>query len=276
MPWVGFMSRVRFLGAHGGQSLQAQSTCLQVSDTCVIDAGNLMTGLEPAQARTLTNVFLTHAHLDHIVDLAFFLDHYYAERSDTLHIYGLPETLSALKTHFFNDVIWPDFTQIMLANQRPSLVLQPIALDAPVAIDSQLTLTAVWSNHSVACCGFVIESDQGALLFGADSWKNPAFWHRVNQHQQIHAVVVDVSFPDRLRSLAYASYHLTPTLLAETLTELTRPEVKVYAWHLKPAFLDEIQAEWQALGFEPDHVLQDGDTIDLASGLKYSPKNQHA
>lgn len=36
------MTEVRFLGAHGGQTQSAKTTCLQVSPTTVIDAGNLV------------------------------------------------------------------------------------------------------------------------------------------------------------------------------------------------------------------------------------------
>ncbi|KUJ72690.1 HD domain-containing phosphohydrolase [Thiomicrospira sp. WB1] len=263
------MSRIRFLGAHGGRAQSAKTTCLQVTPTTLIDAGHIMGGLTEAEALSIERIFLTHAHLDHILDIAFFIDHFFARRQFPLKIYGLPDTLAALRQHFFNEAIWPDFTLIDLPglNNR-AIELVELSMDVPVDVDQGICLTPIPSHHTVACCGYVIESSAGAMVFGGDGWKNPALWQRVNADPAIHSVVIDVSFPDRLRSVAEKSRHLTPTLLVEDMKALTRSDVSVYAWHIKPAFADEIFQEWTGLGLSASHLLTEGDELDLASGQK--------
>ena len=265
------MSRIRFLGAHGGRAQSAKTTCLQVTPTTLIDAGHILGGLTEDEALAVERVFLTHAHLDHILDIAFYIDHFFARRQTPLKIYGLPETLQALKDHLFNEAIWPDFTLIALPGQaHRAIELIELTLDAPICVDQGITLTPILSHHTVACCGYLIESEEGALVFGGDGWKNPELWQRVNANTAIKSVVVDVSFPDRLRSVAQQSRHLTPTLLAEEMQALTRSDVAVYAWHIKPAFSDEIFQEWLTLGLSPSQILTEGDELDLSTGQKTS------
>ena len=70
------MNSIHFLGAHGSRTATAQTTCIQLSPTTLIDAGNIMAGLGEA-ANLVERIFLTHAHLDHIIDLGFFIDHFF-------------------------------------------------------------------------------------------------------------------------------------------------------------------------------------------------------
>lgn len=263
------MSRIRFLGAHGGRAQSAKTTCLQVTPTTLIDAGNIMGGLGEEKALAIEAVFLTHAHLDHILDIGFYIDHFFARRQTPLKIYGLPETLQALKTHLFNETIWPDFTSIKLPCQTcQAIELIELTLDVPVTIDQGVTLTPVVSHHTVACCGYLIEKDDRALLFGGDGWKNRELWQRVNTNTAIKAVVIDVSFPERLHTVAEQSKHLTPRMLVEEMQSLSRTDVLVYAWHIKPAFSDEIFQEWLSFGLSPELILTEGDELDLATGEK--------
>ncbi|WP_019895610.1 HD domain-containing phosphohydrolase [Hydrogenovibrio halophilus] len=265
------MSRIRFLGAHGGRAQSAKTTCLQVTPTTLIDAGHILGGLTEDEALAIERVFLTHAHLDHILDIAFYIDHFFARRQTPLKIYGLPETLQALKDHLFNEAIWPDFTLIALPGQaHRAIELIELTPDLPIGIDQGMTLTPILSHHTVACCGYLIENDQGGVAFGGDGWKNPELWERVNANANIKSVVMDVSFPDRLRFVAEQSRHLTPTLLAEEMQALTRSDVAVYAWHIKPAFSDEIFQEWIGLGLSLSQILTEGDELDLATGEKTS------
>lgn len=266
------MNSIRFLGAHGGRANQAQTTCIQVSETTLIDAGNVMSALGE-QAAKIERIFLTHAHLDHILDIGFFIDHFFSQREKPLQIYGLKATIEVLKQHIFNDQIWPDFAQIpLIHSQDYAIQFYPIELNQPYEVEPGLVLTPVKAYHTVDACGYLIERDGGAILFGGDSYKNPGLWDLVNHHHSIRSVILDVSFPNRLHSVAQASLHLTPALMAEELANLKRDDVAVYVFHIKPAFADEIEAELLEMGIGAESVLSEGDQIDLNSGQRISAR----
>ncbi len=256
---------IRFLGVHGSPSAQRRPTCIQVSARTLVDAGYVM-GLGQAAAQ-VDHVFLTHAHLDHVLDLGFLVDSFFEQRTQPLRVYGLPSVLAAIKAHLFNDVIWPDFSRIALLGQaQAALVFVPLRLHEAVAVEPGLLITPVEANHSVEACGYVIERAGVSCLFSGDTYCNSALWARVNRDKGIRSVVVDVSFPNRLADLAQASRHLTPSLLAQGLSELRRDDVAVYVFHLKPSFREEIVGELLALGLPAKAVLEDGACLALADG----------
>jgi len=257
---------IKFLGAHGSKAGQQTTTCIQLSDKTLIDAGNVMAALGE-KAVDVESIFLTHSHLDHILDIGFFIDHFFAKRRTSLKIYGLSATLIALKKHIFNNDIWPDFSQIPLLDSA-ELAIQfiEIQLDKTYSPEFGLHLTPIKANHTVDCCGYVIERDGSALLFSGDTYTNPEIWQRLNHRPDIKAVVLDVSFPNRMAGIAKASLHLTPALLAQELCQLSRDDIQLYVFHLKPAYQDEIKTELFQMGLTSEQLLEEFDVINLDDG----------
>ena len=68
----------------------------------------------------LEAVLVSHAHLDHVRDLATIADNRCQNDADPLVIAGTKETIAILKKHFFNDLLWPDFSRIPNA-RRPAI-----------------------------------------------------------------------------------------------------------------------------------------------------------
>ena len=54
---------------------------------------------------------------------------------------------------------------------------------------------------------------------------------------------VETSFPDRLKSLAQQTGHLTPGMLIKELEKLDKLEVPVKIFHMKPQYLEGLSAE---------------------------------
>jgi HD-GYP domain-containing protein (c-di-GMP phosphodiesterase class II)/ribonuclease BN (tRNA processing enzyme) len=256
-----------FLGAHGSKAGKQSTTCIQLSDKTLIDAGNVMSAMGE-RAVEVESIFLTHSHLDHILDIGFFIDHFFAKRRNSLKIYGLAATLKALKKHIFNNDIWPDFAEIPLVDSA-EFAIQFITIDYDQTYypEADLALTPIRAQHTVDCCGYIIERNGSALLFSGDTYTNPALWQTLNRRDDIKALVLDVSFPNRMSSIAKASLHLTPRLLAQELEQLERNDVSVYVFHIKPAYQDEIKAELRQLGLQDTQFLDEMDVIDLDDGL---------
>ena len=63
--------------------------------------------------------------------------------------------------------------------------------------------------------------------------------------------------------LARMSKHLTPALLAQEFRKLGRNDLSVYAYHLKPAFRDQILRELRELHISGLKVLEEDQTLTI-------------
>lgn len=260
------MTTVKILGAQGSRSDNAFTTCIQVSKNTLIDAGNIMQALGE-EALHVNRIFFSHAHLDHIIDSAFLMDNFFAKRTEPLKLYALPETILALKTHIFNWDIWPDFGEIhLIGTKKPAVEYIEIEPNMRYEIEEGITLTPILANHTVACCGYIIEKEGSGILFSGDTYKNPSVWEMLNARNDIKALIIDVSFPNRFSKIAKESKHLTPKLLSEELSLLTRTNLKVYINHLKPFYAEQTIQELYTVGIEQKSILSDGELIDLSTG----------
>ena len=260
------MLGIRILGAQGSRAEKANTTCLQITKNTLIDAGNIIQGLGD-DARYIDNIFLSHSHLDHIIDSAFLIDNFFAQREKPLKIYALQETLDALRKYVFNWEIWPDFGTINLINTNiPSLEYIPIEFNKEYKIEDNITLTPIEAVHTVPTCGYLIKSTEGSIVFSGDTFKNENLWNLVNKNHDIKAVMVDVSFPNAQSKVAQDSRHLTANFLREDISILEREDVSIYINHLKPFYKKEIVSELKEIGIEEENVLNDGEIISFSSG----------
>lgn len=253
------------LGSYGGVDTDKKTTCLQVSQHVVIDAGNIIQGLGK-KGLAINHIFLSHSHLDHIVDIPFLIDNFYSQRQESLKIYGLPETLKAVKENLFGGDIWPDFSQIPLLGQSsPSMEFIPIEFEKKYEIDG-VRLTPFPSNHTVPCCGFIIEKEGNGVIYSGDTFVTDRFWEIVNTRPSLHALIIDVSFPDFLENVAIASKHLTPKYFKTELEKLKRNDIKIYVNHLKPSFYDIIASQLEEINDHHIIIADDMLRIDYATG----------
>src|SRR6185295_10166382 len=77
-----------------------------------IDAGALTSGLDLKAQFRLSACLVSHAHLDHIRDLATIADNRCQADCEPLLIAATKPTIAVLKKHFFNGLLWPDFSVI--------------------------------------------------------------------------------------------------------------------------------------------------------------------
>ena len=256
---------IKILGAYGAKTLDTAMTCIQVDDDILIDAGNIMHALEEG-AKDVNHIFISHTHLDHIVDIPFLMDIYFDSRTTPLMIYGLEGTINNLKKHIFNWDIWPDFSSINLPNTDiPSMQFNVIKENEELTLNNT-TLKPIKTEHTNSSCGYVITKDDSSIFFTADTYKCQNIWDEINNNHKIKSIIIDISFPSALNTLAYDSKHLTPDLLNEELSLLKRDNIKIFINHLKPVFIDEIKDEIQTKYpniLNGGQILIDGDKIDL-------------
>lgn len=256
------MPSIRILGAYGTKSPTCGSSAFLVNDKHTIDAGNILIPLNEKSV-DIETIWLTHSHLDHISDIAFMLDNYYAKRTKSLCIRGLKATLNTLKTHFFNHKIWPDFSQIPLSNGIDMcLVYEEISLGIPYSIADSCYIEAFATDHTVPSCGYIITQADKSVLISADTYSLETVIEAVKHKKDISSLVIECSFPSSLNALAKESKHLTPELLFSQLKQIKNEKLKLYINHMKPSYIKEISDEIEILKGEWDvTLLTDGALI---------------
>lgn len=253
---------IRFLGTSGSKKEGHGSSCVQVTDTIVIDAGNLIHGLKD-EAKHIEHIFLTHSHLDHISDIAFLIDTYLVERETPLKIYGLKETLDALSGNIFNWNIWPDFKEISLIKSgHKSIKFIEIQLEQEYQFE-EVSLKPIAMNHTVPTCGYVIKKEDFSVIYATDTYICDTIWKEANNNLEIESIVIDVSFPSDMEALAQQSKHLTPRLLKGELTKLSRDDVNIYVTHIKPYYQENVERELEILEVlkNSGRVIRDGEYL---------------
>lgn len=252
--------RVRVLGCSGAIAKDCRTTSFLIDDDTLIDAGTGVGDLTLEEMRSIERVFLTHSHLDHVAALPLMVDAVGAARQRPLQIYALPETIRALQSHIFNDVIWPDFSRIP-SEASPFIQFQEIAIGQTQSAGANL-VEVLAATHTVAAAGFAVSAGKGCWVFTGDTERNPALWARLNQ-LDVSMLVIETAFSNRESLLARRSLHLSPQALALELEYIDAAKrFPIYITHTKPAETGLIMAEIQQ--FDHDiRWLRAGDVFDI-------------
>ena len=238
--------KIRLLGSSVQDPARRQYvTSYLINGTVGIDAGATGFHATPGDQEAIEHVFLTHSHIDHTASLPIFVENAWTPAAGCPTIYGSRETLHAVQTHIFNDVIWPDFVSLS-RNMPPFLRLCPVEAEVPVEA-AGLTVTPVHVNHLVPTLAYVVSDSKSAVIFGADSGPTERIWEVARQTPNLRAVFLEACFPNSLEGLARASLHLTPDMFAGEVAKIPAG-VKIVAVHIKVRYREHVVRELEALG----------------------------
>ncbi len=260
---------VRVLGCHGsGQLVPGQNGPIQcgtcgflINDQLLVDAGTIGSRLFLDEQRRIRVVLLTHLHFDHIRELPTLADNLVGEIDGPVVIAAIPEVLNGLRTHIFNDTVYPDFFRLP-DPAKPvfvSLELHP----GQETLLCGLGVMPILVNHVVPTVGFLLREGDRTVLYSGDTYHTDALWQAAKGVDGLKAAFIESSFPNEMNELARVAKHLTPALLAEEFAKMERPELPVYAYHLKPRFRDQIRQELGQLGIRHLTALEEGQTLVL-------------
>ena len=255
---------IKVLGAYGTKSKGYGTSAIYLNRENVIDAGNL---LEPLNIESIEieNIWMTHSHLDHIIDIAYILDNYFNLRKKSLNIIGLPETIQAIKENFLNNTIWPDFSKIKLVgSDKMAVSYTEIELGKEYTIGEGETIKAFPTDHTVPSCGYIYKKGKSAILMTLDTYSLETLIAEVDEDESINSIIVECSFPNELEDLAKMSKHLTPKLLFKQLEKLKRENITLYINHIKPSFFKKISDEIEEFrGKWAVNIVNDGNFINF-------------
>jgi 3',5'-cyclic-nucleotide phosphodiesterase len=227
------------------------------------DAGGLSRTLPIERQIALETVVVSHSHLDHVRDLATLADTRTQRGSPPLRVLASAHTLAALRRHLFNGAIWPDFTRIP-SERRPALRFVEIRPGVRFRAGG-FSFLPIPVHHSVPALGFLVRTDDGAVLISGDTGPTRDIWAAARRAgTRLRGVFAECSFPGRFRELADHSGHYCPDSLARDLRTLgpALGSVPVFLYHVKPGFGPEIE----------DEIHREIDGVVLArSGLLFRP-----
>jgi cAMP phosphodiesterase len=233
---------LRVIGCHGGETPHHRTSAFVLDERLAIDAGSLTSGLDLKSQFRLQAALISHAHLDHVRDLATIADNRCQADCEPLIVAASGPTLRVLKKHFFNNLLWPDFTEIP-SKTRPTLRFVELKTEKPVEI-AGYTVRSIAVNHTIDSSGFIVESKGQAIAYSGDTGPTDRLWELLNAQENLKALLLEVSFPNREQRLATVSGHHTPRTLIRDLKKFDRPkDLPALLYHVKPVFQSEVEQE---------------------------------
>jgi 3',5'-cyclic-nucleotide phosphodiesterase len=167
-------------------------------------------------------------------------------------------TIEALKKHFFNDKLWPDFSKIPDASSR-TVVFQKLKPNTTSEVCGY-QVTPVPVDHSVEAVALIVGDGRVAVAYSGDTGPTEALWEVLAGRADLRALVMEVAFPNGQTRLARASGHNTPETLEKELKKLgDKRDLPVLLFHIKPVFQREVEKELARVKARNNTILQLGD-----------------
>ena len=238
---------LRVLGCHGGETPHHRTSAFLLDQKLVIDAGALTSTLALEEQYALEAAVVSHAHLDHVRDLATLADNRCQAGCPPLPIGATRRTIATLKKHFFNNRLWPDFS-VIPSIARPTIrwVVVP-AGEKPVQLGGY-EIRGVPVSHTIDTTALIVTGGGGTLAYSGDTGPTDRLWETLARQPDLRALIMEVSFPNREQRIASLSGHHTPRTLAADLRKLARPkDLPTLLFHIKPRYQREVERECAGL-----------------------------
>jgi len=236
------------------------TTSFLLNGRVLIDAGTITTQLSMEEQRNIDHILITHAHLDHVKDIMFLADNLaYLQKDRPVMVYGTPHIIDALRDHLFNGVIWPDFSTLP-SSEEPILKFTNITPGERITLNN-LEVTAITVHHVVETVGYLVEAEEGAVLFIGDTGPTEEIWNVASTAESLKAIFIETSLPDDMMEIADVTGHLTPSILEQELKKLNAGHPDIYLYHMKLPYHKPIQNEIALIRGRNIHILQDGMVI---------------
>jgi ribonuclease BN (tRNA processing enzyme) len=125
------------------------------------------------------------------------------------------------------------------------------------------SVTPISVNHTVPAVGYLVEGKKDKRFFyTGDTGPTALTWKKI-KNKKINCLIIDVSFPNKMSSLAIKTGHLTPDLLRKEILQISPMPELICITHPKPQYFSTIKRELQQLKLKSLKILKDGDIIRI-------------
>ena len=211
--------KIKCLGTHSTESKKTRLTSFLIDKILAIDAGSLTSELTISQQGKIKAILLSHSHYDHIMSIPNFAFNNACSTCNVTRVFAIEKTLQLLSSHFLNGVVYPEFSKEDTFLGKKTIQLIPITPFKKEFIEGY-EVRAIPVQHPSDAVGFeIISEDRKVLFYTGDTGPGlSSVWENVSPN----LMIVDVTFPNKLKSVAKDSYHLCPETLKGELIEFYR------------------------------------------------------
>lgn len=195
--------RVEFLGTGGYHPNERRHTaCVLLPDIgLAFDCGTSAFRLAPRVRTPELDVYLSHAHLDHIAGLTFLLVPLLQGTLSRVRVHANAKTLDAVREHLFADAVFPMMPEFEF-----------VTLQERHAVAGGGTLTWIPLKHPGGSTGFRIDWPGRSLAYITDTTADGSYTDFV---RGVDVLMHECYFPDELAEWAPKTGHSHTTPVAQ-------------------------------------------------------------
>lgn len=254
--------KIKVLGCSGAEIPGYRPPSFLLNGKILFDTGSLTNILDIRRQWKIEYIFITHAHLDHILGIPFLADNLiFRKKRHRVNILSIPPVIKTIRKSLLDGSIWPDFTIIPDTHEA---ILNLIELKSGHSIRIEdYTITPYPVYHSVPATGFLVQDKRERRFFyTGDTGPSDATWEKIGE-KQIHCLIIEASFPNRMEDIAIRTGHLTPQLLKNEILKIKPYPEKIFVIHIKPQYFITIKTELQTLKMKNLKLLRNGQIIKV-------------
>ena len=247
--------RVILLGTTGYHpNDRRQTACIMLPELGVLlDAGTAMYRARRFLETTDLDIFLTHAHLDHVVGLTYLSDVLYEKHVRRVTVHAEPDKLAAIEEHLFAKPIFP---------ASPPCEFRPLA--ARISLPGGFAISHFPLKHPGGTVGYRIDGPRTSLAYVTDTTA-AASEPYVEQIRGVDLLIHECYFPDSMKALADKTGHSCLTPVAEVARDAGVGRLVLV--HINPLFENDDMLDIGAARaiFPATEIGVDGMTIEIGS-----------
>jgi len=216
--------RLLFLGTGGYHPNERRHTAgLMLPELgLVFDAGSSFFRVQSRLQTRELDVFLTHAHLDHIQGLTFFIVPLLQGVVTRLRVHAEPQTIDAIRKHLFSPAIFPVL---------PAYEFIPLAERIEFA---QATITHIPLNHPGGSRGYLLETGGRRVAYITDTTVDGSYTEFI---RGVDVLIHECYFPDDMSQWCEKTGHSHTSQVASLAREAGVG--RLYLTHIDPQRPDD-------------------------------------
>lgn len=190
-----------------------------------LDAGTGFFRVQSLLRTDFLDVFLSHAHLDHVCGLTFFLVPVLTGQVSAVRVHGTTEVLNAVRHHLFNIELFP---------VEPPFEWHPLPPDQPLTLSDGGQLSWIKLQHPGSSCGYRIDWPDRSMAYITDTTASDEYLDFI---RGVDVLIHECYFPDEMHEWAVKTGHSCASGVAR-IAAAAQPG-RLYLMHVDPQRPDD-------------------------------------